>query len=153
MFVMNKLQEVFKIIEQERDETDFTGPVTDEMIKKAEDILEIRFPPSYRSFLSNYGSGGVLGLEFYGVISNPDTDGEGIPNAVWYTKSLRTDGLESDYIAISDSGYGPIYVIDSKSINEFGESPVFLWDVNSQIEKVADNFGEFLFNSISEMME
>ena len=44
-----------------------TGPVSDEVIEKAEKELGLRFPDSYRSFLRNYGEGGVIGVSIIGL--------------------------------------------------------------------------------------
>lgn len=43
------------------DEVDFTGAVTAEEIQKAEKLLNITFPESYKAFLLDFGAGDIGG--------------------------------------------------------------------------------------------
>ncbi|WP_445724269.1 hypothetical protein [Flavobacterium sp.] len=46
-----KIKKAFKIINENINESDFTGVIDVESIREAEDILNVRFPQSYKDFL------------------------------------------------------------------------------------------------------
>jgi hypothetical protein len=58
---------------------DFAGPRDEGLIEQAEQVLGLRFPPTYRRFLREFGSGSFGGTEIYGVVDD-DFEGSGIPD-------------------------------------------------------------------------
>ena len=64
-------------------EGDFAGPKPDALIEKAEGALNLKFPPTYRRFLKEFGDD-VGGEEFYGIISD-EFENSTIPNGIWLT--------------------------------------------------------------------
>ena len=146
-----EIEKAFAIIEDHVEEGDFSGPISLKSIEEAERMLRVTFPPSYRKFLVRYGAGDIAGLEFYGIINDPNIDREGIPNGIWLTQNLRKEtALPVEFVVVSETGYGPYYVIDTSQKNERDESPIYLWNVGNQKEKVADSFGEFLLSLLQE---
>ncbi|MHA7058269.1 SMI1/KNR4 family protein [Aquimarina sp. M1] len=146
------LEKAFEIIEKNIDESNFFGPIAKEKITSAENILNIKFPLSYKRFIEQYGSGDIFGLEFYGIIKDPKTDAHMIPNGIWLTQSLRNESnLLLRYLVIAETGYGPYYVLDT-SEGKNNENQVYIWDIGNQVEEKFDNFGSFLFTLLEESM-
>ena len=48
-------EDAVNIINSVSDYAEFSGPVSEELIQKAESILGVKFPPSYRRFLKEFG--------------------------------------------------------------------------------------------------
>lgn len=139
------------IIEANLEEADFCGPIDTLCVEKAEKMLGVSFPDSYKRFLETQGAGDIFGKEIYGILHDPETDYEGVPNGIWMTLDLRkTAGMDHQFVMFAETGYGPYYVIDTSSVKLDGSGPVLLWSVDGQREKVADNFGEFLYDWLQE---
>ena len=141
----------FKIIDGHPELADFCGSVTVERIRRAEQILGVKFPKSYFQFLEKYGAGDIAGIEIYGIIKDPETDGHGVPNGIWLTLNLREEAaLPKEFVIVTDTGCGPYYVLDTSETSEDSESPIYMWDVGNQKQRVAESFGEFLFTLLKE---
>jgi len=145
-----EIEKAFKLIEA-NNEADFSGPTSPEMVIAAEKILGVSFPESYSLFLKKYGTVGVGSIEFFGIIKDPSTDGQAIPNGIWLTLDLReTEALPKEYVVVSETGFGPYYVIDTATKDINFESPVYTWFPHSQMEKVSNSFGEFVLTILGE---
>ena len=150
----SSFEKAVAIIENNSDDCDFVGPISSEMVAKAEKILALEFPPSYREFLLRFGAGDCWAEEFYGIIQNPETDKHAIPNAIWATLNAREVGNLPDHvIEIMSSGFGPIFVIDTSSINDHGENPILLYHFNGKSEVISPSFGDFFYQRIIISME
>lgn len=148
------IDKAFEIIENNIEEADFFGKICKDKIQKAEEILNIKFPIHYKRFLEKYGAGDIAGIELFGIISDPVTDKEMIPNGVWLTKNLREKySMPHNLLAIAETGYGPYYVIDTEPENEYGTHPVLMWDSSLKTEKVYNTYGDFLVAQLTEMIE
>ncbi len=148
------LEEAFSIIEKKKEEDEFNDPKSEELILLAERTLNLQFPKTYREFLKKYGCGGIGGFEVYGLIHS-DFEHSGIPDAIWLTLDERkTSNLPHHFIIIASVGNGEYYAIDCSKVDNNGENPVVVfypWNANEpKLEKVADDFGKFLKNMISE---
>ncbi|MEZ4920862.1 MAG: SMI1/KNR4 family protein [Saprospiraceae bacterium] len=145
------IENAFQIIEENIDDADFCGPVAPDKITSAEEILGVKFPKSYSMFLEKYGAGDIAGIELFGIIKDPTTDGQMVPNGIWLTLNLREkSALPKEFIVVSETGYGPYYVIDTSFKDDDLESPVYTWDTGNQKEKTSDSFGEFLSSLLEE---
>lgn len=153
---MDHLLKAFKIIESHKEAADFEEPKSEKLIKYAEEVLGINFPPTYRCFLMQYGCGDIEGLEIYGIIDE-DFETPGIPDGIWLTLDERkTGGLPSHFIIISSTGDGYWYCLDASQPNSEGEYPVVIWGLGipeNKKEKVAEDFGEFLLNELTNALE
>ena len=154
MSVQN-LKQAFKLIEDNLDKGYIVGPIEEKLIFKAEQILNIKFPPSYRYFLKNYSCSGFNGLEIGGII-NENFENHGIRDAVGITiDGINSKEIPSHFFYISDTGDGFYYYLDSSHVNEEGEYPVVIWaygmDENKK-EKVAEDFGEFLLEQVQQAL-
>lgn len=148
-----EIKKVFEIIENNIEESDFSGPIENDKITIAEEILKVNLPKSYSAFLEKYGAGDISGIEIYGIIKDPKIDAEMIPNGIWLTLNLRKENnLPDKFVVISETGYGSYYVIDTSITNSNEESPILLWDINAK-EKIADSFDEFLLKLLQETFE
>ena len=146
------IEKAFKIIEKNLDEADFEEGVASEIVEKAENILSVRFPPSYKMFLEKYGVGDIFGVEIYGIIKDPTIDASAVPNCVWITQNLRkTIGLPLQYIAIASTGYGPFYFINTIVRDKDEESPIVIWE-KGKVQSVSKSFGDFLYTELKKAM-
>lgn len=145
------IEKAISLIEKHKSDGDFSGPVSPDRISDAELSLGVSFPPSYKEFLERYGTGDIFGIEIYGITRN---SGSSIPNAIWLTREVRESvGMPHDFVVIASSGFGPYIVLDTAVRNETNESPVLLWDTGNRTEKIAENFGAFLFDEITGMID
>ncbi|MDR1940853.1 MAG: SMI1/KNR4 family protein [Endomicrobium sp.] len=96
---MHTYEEMEKLIEELMSKYDdgraFAGGVSEENIKRMEEILDVKLPEQYKWFLRKYGHGGFMGFEIFGFISN-----DSMP-MVEYTQSYREKfKLGKEYIFI-----------------------------------------------------
>lgn len=142
-----------KLILKNEDEADFEGGQPDELIRKAEKLLNLKFSGSYLDFLQTFGAGSFGSEEIFGVLGE-DFENSSIPDAVWYTLSLRKQvNLPESYLVIYELGDGEVYCLDFQDLNEFNEPKVVsieLGENEFEPEWIADGFGEFLLELAKE---
>lgn len=129
---------------------DFEGEKTDVLIEKAETALKLKFPPTYKQFLKEFGCGDIGGEEFYGLISDEFIDST-VPNGIWLTLNERKNiNLPEEHVIIYATGDGTYYALDTSQINESGECPVVALSSEGQrVEIIAEDFGQFFYNTVS----
>jgi len=119
-------------------------PQTEEDIKKAENILSVFFPKSYRDFLKKYGTLGVMGAEIYGF-KTVDYSKYVYSNIICRTldeREINRDlGFLKTFIPIYDLGNGELFCLDTSKINVENECPLVCWSFGN-IESISDEFGE-----------
>lgn len=150
---MQDLEQAFKFIEN-INEKDLCGPRSEDLVQKAEKALAIKFPPTYRVFVKQYGCGEVLANEIYGLFDDNFINSSAC-NAVWLTLDERKTGCPHSFIIIASTGFGPQYVLDSSQPDQDEEYPVLLWhcgDPLNTTEKVAKDFGEFLLQQVQQAL-
>ncbi|YCH29932.1 hypothetical protein M1D48_17590 [Erwinia sp. D4-22] len=81
-----------------------------------------------------------------------------IPCVLFATQKSREQGDVSDkMIMIKSSGYGPSFSIDTETIGISGEPVIVETELSFKRDgikrAVADNYGEFILNSITESIE
>ncbi len=131
---------------------DFDGQKSEGLVAKAESALGIRFPPSYRSFLLDYGCGGFDGFEVYGLIDENFIDSS-VPNGIWLTLNERSGiGLEKNFVIVGSGGDGTYLALDTGSQDENGEAPVVRLSVEGEkFEIVAPSFGSYLLSAVQSL--
>lgn len=146
---LTAVDEALRLIGEE-DLADFVGARPDDVVVAAEAALGVRFPSSYRQFVSTLGAGSFGSFEIYGVIAEP-FDGP-VPDGVWATLDERAEpsNLPPSMIVIGADGMGGTYVLDTA---KGAEPPVEVWNGGSsrpgdKLERVAPTFGDFLLNAI-----
>ncbi len=163
---MKDLEKAFDLIEKQFtiEEIDFCGNQVPNTIRKAEIILNVVFPKTYRAFIEKYGCGGVGSFEIYGIIKDEEYDEKSIPfvtipNAVWTTLKWRRDfNHPLHLIIISDLGDGSVYCLDTSQMNIKEECPVVIYPVckheaNLKLEIVAEDFGKFFLDMVQNQIE
>lgn len=83
-------QQAIHLMEQNKEECDFVGERTDELINKAENVLGFSFSKIYRDFVKKFGAGNFGSQEVYGVIDD-DFENSTVPDAIWFTLTERED--------------------------------------------------------------
>lgn len=81
---MSELNQEIRLMETNSNLLDALGPRPEVLIEQAEAALNLRFPPSYRSFLKRYGTCAFGGSEYYGIVDD-DFVNSSIPNGIWLT--------------------------------------------------------------------
>lgn len=151
------LRKAFDLIEHHRDQADFDGQKPEELILLAESALGIKFPPTYRTFLSKYGCGDIAGQEFYGIIK-ADFVNSSVPDAIWLTLDERkSSGLPEDFVIVYATGDGVYYSLDCSRRNDAGECPVVAWvpgasKKGDSLEYIAEDYGRFLLETIDQAL-
>ncbi len=154
---MEALSDALALIAKHRDESDFEGPKPEALVEKAESLLGVKFPPTYRAFLKNLGCGDVAGEEFYGIIDE-NFENSAIPDAVWFTLEERKSGaLPKPYVIIGALGDGELLALDTSPAEKGDEGPVLLLpsgysQPGAEIEILAEDFGEFFLRTVTEAL-
>jgi antitoxin YobK len=137
---MEDIKQILKV--HFKDRINF-GPVDAKSISEAEEMLNITFPPSYRTYLTEYGASYGSGIEMYGL---PDArEPPEWVNAAQQTLNVRkSTNISYGYLAISDDGGDFRYYLDCASPNNQGECPVVKVGPGIEtFEIVANSFAEF----------
>jgi cell wall assembly regulator SMI1 len=122
------------------DDVDFVGGVSTEAIALAEAELCVSFPPGYKSFLQEFGSGYVSSEGIVGLGGPKHHD------VVWLTKELRgrsSNQLPCNLIPIRNDGFGNYDCINISKRAANGEYQIveYLHEGSSgENRKLADNF-------------
>lgn len=122
--------------------------VSESSILNAEAELRVRFPPSYRWWLLNYG-GGQIGQDLvYGL----DEAGIGAPDITALNKADLTDGLRQSHEIMFYIGNEERFFFDLSRQNNSGECPVChrIFGEDQDVD-YAWTFDEFLQKRISEL--
>jgi antitoxin YobK len=146
------LNQGFKLIEN-NSKGFFKGETEEELILKAELFLELKFPKSYRLFLTTKGCGSFMHKEFYGIIDD-DFENGSVPDAIWLTWDERKHFmLDKNLLLIAQSQEG-YYALDISSMHD-NECRVVDWisDLEfNKLEVVAPDFGTFFLSEIMEVL-
>ena len=141
--------------------SDIYGPAPEEQIVAAEEKLGLTFPPSYRSYLQNFGAlqlyvqanGLVHDLNLHGLIGNRDDDDErpwfdDVVNQTIYWREilvehdpLQFEPLQRSLIYVGDhlGGWYRLY-LNSAEVNEQGEAPVLIEGHGIPLQIFASSF-------------
>jgi antitoxin YobK len=134
--------EILQMIDEYEEDKDFFGKPSEEAIKKAEDRLEVTFPPQYREYVKNYGAGGICGVQILGV------EKEDYASVVEDTESYREFGLPQKYIVIEDVDE---FIYCLSTVEEY---KVIRWDRTTKEEIIRYNtFDEYLQDSFQEAID
>ncbi|WP_088816468.1 MULTISPECIES: SMI1/KNR4 family protein [Listeria] len=148
----NKAKE---LIEENQDLVDAFGGASDDIIKKAQTVLDLQFPEDYKLFLSCFGALTFGSIEIYGVFRE-DFENSGVPDTIWSTLNERKLVNMPKYLVILyNTGMGEMYCLNYKDLNEKNEPkitsyfPGFSEDAQKN-EVLYNNFGEFLLDMVNE---
>ncbi|MFP7226526.1 SMI1/KNR4 family protein [Priestia filamentosa] len=143
---MNK-EELMNFIDEHKEEAFFTGGVDESQINVVQNELGVKLPESYKWFLTNYGSGGIFGVDILGV------DRSNILSVVSNTKDRRNMGMDKDLVIIEDLGEYAYCLHTSKMENN--ECPVIAWNMPGGLDdyNAAKNFYDFLSQRLLDARE
>ncbi|SKB09576.1 SMI1-KNR4 cell-wall [Prosthecobacter debontii] len=133
-------------------EVEFSGSVSEQVITDAENEFGFTFPPEYREFLAQFGSGGVDSEEFIGL-GGPDH-----LDIVKLTKRLRerSNSLPTHLLPLRGDGFGNYDCLDLNKPTTNGEFAIVIWNheagKNQSYEILAKSFGVW-FESILNLIE
>lgn len=121
------------------DDAGFDGGVPASTILDAEQRLGLPFPAELKAFYTQFGGGGVGGIDIASLAYPED-------NVVGVTMEGREAGLHEKLLVLESTGDGGFYTLDLRSDDE---QPVRVWAPGASysvddLEPVAENFGEFL---------
>jgi antitoxin YobK len=139
------VEQALALIAEHRDEGTFAGPADDATIERAEALLGLGFPPTYRRFLHRLGAGDIWGEEFYGIVDE-ELEEPLVPNGVGLALAERKAGSLPDHLLpVYGLGDGTIFGLDF-SATAGDEPPVVSWhgDREAGTETEASDFGTFL---------
>lgn len=104
-------------------------PASDELIRLAENFLELTFPRDYRDFLRSLGTLSVGPLEFLGI-TGPEFLDSSIPNGIWFTAKKRLQlRLPHHFVVSLNNEDVEYYCIDTSAV---AISRVVVWNVVSR---------------------
>jgi hypothetical protein len=153
---MNDYEQAKSLVEEHEDLADFDGPQPDSLLEKAEETLGVRFPPTYRRFLSEFGAGGFGASEFYGVFRE-DFESSGVPDAVWRALKLRREGgFPEHLVPVASLGDGDLAALDLSGGGD--EAPVIAFSPGvppdeQELERLASDFGAFFREHVEAELE
>ncbi|GGE62135.1 SMI1/KNR4 family protein [Priestia taiwanensis] len=141
--------EIINIIKTYQKERDFMGGVQESTIQYAEQVLNVKFPESYRWFVGNYGSGGLIGIEIYGC------EEIGVDSSVIYqTRRYREDyKFPLNYIILNDID-GKVTCLDVDEMDS-GECPIVFLDRHTKYryEYNHENFYEYFLDCLQNAVD
>ena len=145
---MDDYERAVALIEDHEDEVDFDGPKSPELIELAERAVGLRFPPTYRRFLSEYGAGNLGSTEIYGVIDE-DFEHSSVPDAIWLALTHPRPGLFVFYAV----GEGTEFCLDTTRPASDGEMPVVAVLPSEETQdEVASDFGNAFLMLVQEAL-
>ena len=140
-------EELINFINEHKESDDFTGGINEIIINSIQEELRVELPDSYKWFLTNYGSGGLFGVDILGVGKSNRAP------VVVNTKRYRDLGMDKDLVVIEDAGEYAYCLYISKMENN--ECPVIAWNRLGGLDdyNTANNFYEFLSQRLLDAKE
>jgi len=127
------------------------GKQKDTTIEKAEVLLGVKFPESYKAFLKKLGACSFKDEEIYGLVGE-NLDSPSIPNVVWCTLNYRKYGLPNNLIVIGHNEHAYPCI----KINNDFKKPVIAYDISlpEHVQKtkvLANDFGDYFLEKIKKI--
>jgi hypothetical protein len=114
-------------------------PAKKEAVDEAEGQLSAKFPPLFRQFLLRWNGGTAHDACIYGVGTGDEFD------LVELNERARQDDLPDHLLGFAATIQGEVYCFDMSRVEESGEAPIVLIDVEEgRQSEAAANLGEWL---------
>jgi hypothetical protein len=143
---MAEIDEILQPLLNSDESLFWQGPASEASLNAIASQLELKLPPSFRSFLLKYGGGGVVGELIGGLEEdNPALEYKG--TVIGDTKRCRADHqLPHSLCVIYLTDADVCWCLDCSKRDENGESPVVSYSVFEQRVdvQIASTFEEFL---------
>ena len=146
-------KKAIQIMNENKSKCFFVGMRSEEVINKAQEVLELKFSKIYLEFIKNYGAGNYGSEEILGVIDE-DFEESSVPDGVWYTLTEREEvKLPKNLLVIYETGSDEIFCLDHSKLNDEEEPAVVSYlpgtdNKNQKYEKIAEDFGDFLLELV-----
>ena len=130
--------DTIKLYEQPNDFTHAT--VTDDMIRSAESILNIKLPDQYVSFLKMFGHGGIGGLEVMGF---------GLTGRMIFvdaTMDYRKEGMPENLVVVEN-------VDEWLTCIDCSTGKIVSWDFSGYFKEDYDCFDDYLIDQMNSVIE
>lgn len=120
------------------------GGSSEASIEEAEAALGVRFPPSYRAFLSQYGAvGEIAGLFEAGDEDEPPLWSDVVTDTL-LTRKVSRGRILNEYIPIAGDGSDFHYYLDTSHTDARGECPMIVLGPGADGLVIADDFCDFV---------
>jgi hypothetical protein len=137
---MDEIDALIAQIAANGDQVWIAGPQPEAAIGELERALQVRLPPSYRSFILRFGGLGIYDSNISGIIDGQPL-GEGTGWAFGDTQRFRQDsGLPTHLIVVQPDEDAP-YCLDTRTAGSDGEYPLVCFELHSgHVGRMADSF-------------
>lgn len=133
----------------DKDAVEFTGGVTIDKIRKAEESLKIKFSESYKAFLLDFGAGDIGGEAIFGIVKDKRKDLD--------IDMVRITHMEHKYkmpkymvVIFYNFSEDSLYCLDTSKMYK-NECPIVsVSNDYTNIKIVADSFGEFFYQMLAD---
>jgi hypothetical protein len=149
------MEKLIKIIAQYPDVFDAEGKKDSALVSKAEKLLGVRLPETFKQYLQEVGTISFEGKEYLGIIHG-DFANSGIPDVVWYNLRQREKyGFPPHLIVFYNDDSVQFTCLDTSSFFSADECKIVVWD--NVFKKISDSveisFGDFLLEEMEEALE
>jgi antitoxin YobK len=135
------------------------GPVAEADIAAAEKELGVRFPTSYRVFLTHFGAAWLpSSVEVAGLGPGRCTDPtpplwEHVVDVTTMVRRDSRDFIPHEYVRFSSDGEDCAFYLDTGNVDANGESPVVVLGPGRDSVIIAHSFVEFVEGAVSGRLE
>lgn len=144
---MEAVDELIALVGRNSDIANHADGLSADDLALAELLLGLRFPPSYRRLVAEFGTWDIAGEEFLGVYRT-SAMGDRLLGSVHETLDARAMcGLPGSMLVTMFDGMGGLIVLDTTVVDARGESPVLVCtprrNARVDIEELAADFGTY----------
>jgi hypothetical protein len=135
---------------RDSDEGSFVGSIEESIIAEAENALGLKFPPTYRQFLADFGCGDIYGNEIYGIIDS-NFQKSAIPNGIWLTLNERQKAKLPKSLILIAQGYDGYLALDAMQENKEEDFAIIEWvggNENNKNEAIYADFGAYFLKIV-----
>jgi len=119
------------------------GPQPEQSIIELEHALNVRLPPSYRTFVAKFGGFSLLNSVVSGIIGE-DPLAVGTGRLHWDTQRFRQEYGMPDHLLVVQPDEDAPYCLDIRKQRPDGEMPVVCYELHSgHSSQMASSFSEW----------
>ena len=159
MKMTKQYQEIRNLLATKKLDGLFGSGASEDQIRVCESDLNLRFPPSYRSFLKEYGWGAFGSVEICGLGTDIPKEWERGVSLMYVVNDERQGPLSIpiNVIPFCQNGAGDWYALDCRC-GEAEESPVVFVAHEEAVtgsfsaNKCSDSFAEWIIEKLSDRL-
>lgn len=132
--------------------------VSDEVIGKAEELINLKLSKQVKEYLKTCGYMEFLGVELYGIVKN-DFSSKDIEGCMieWTLDQRKKSNLNSKWLPICFEDDGYMAMLDFENMNADNEPIVILVAETESgyemTEKIAEDLGEYILELVNTQLE